>query len=78
MQGRDDGAANLLRQHAAALADAGAAMLVLHDLLGLNAGKPPRFVRDFMDGATGIGHAVRRYVEAVKDGSYPDPERHAY
>lgn len=53
-------------------------VLVLHDMLGLHPAQPPRFVRDFMDGATGIGHAVRRYVEAVKDGSYPDPERHAY
>jgi 3-methyl-2-oxobutanoate hydroxymethyltransferase len=113
VQGRDDGAANLLRQHAAALADAGAAMLVLelmpsavaasitlelpvpvigigagpqcsgqvlvlHDLLGLNAGKPPRFVRDFMDGAESVGHAVRRYVEAVKQASFPDPALHCY
>ena len=53
-------------------------MLVLHDMLGLHPAQPPRFVRNFMDQATGIEHAVRRYVEAVKDGSYPDPELHAY
>ena len=53
-------------------------VLVLHDMLGLHPAQPPRFVRNFMDQATGIEHAVRRYVEAVKDGSYPDPELHAY
>lgn len=53
-------------------------VLVLHDLLGLAPGKPPRFVRDFMQGADSIAHAVRRYVEAVKDGSFPDPELHAH
>jgi 3-methyl-2-oxobutanoate hydroxymethyltransferase len=58
--------------------DCSGQVLVLHDMLGLGAGKPPRFVRDFMSGSDDIPHAVRRYVAAVKDKSFPDPELHAY
>ena len=59
-------------------------VLVLHDMLGLTPGRPPRFVRDFMaDGAStgaepGIAAAVRRYVAAVKDGSFPVESVHTY
>jgi 3-methyl-2-oxobutanoate hydroxymethyltransferase len=112
VQGRDEQAAAVLKADARALADAGAAMLVLelvpaplaaaitkelpipvigigagpacsgqvlvlHDALGLHE-KPARFVRDFMQGSENIAHAVRRFVEAVKDGSFPDPELHTY
>jgi 3-methyl-2-oxobutanoate hydroxymethyltransferase len=117
VQGRDDeGAAHLLRD-ARALAQAGAAMLVvelvpsavgqqlqaaldipvigigagphvagqvlvLHDMLGLSGGRPPRFVRNFMAeverSQAPIFEAVRRYVAAVKDGSFPDPRLHGY
>jgi 3-methyl-2-oxobutanoate hydroxymethyltransferase len=122
VQGRDEAAAALLRADAAALAQAGAAMLVLelvpselaneisrthptlltigigagpstsgqvlvlHDMLGLTAGKRPRFVRDFTlppgdDASTAVlsvQQAVSAYVRAVKDGSFPDPVRHGY
>ncbi len=50
---------------------------MLHDLLGL-APKPPRFVRDFLQDAGSIGEAARRFVLAVKDGSFPDPAQHCY
>ncbi len=53
-------------------------VLVLHDMLGLAPAQPPRFVRNFMDGSGGIAEAVRRYVQAVKDVSFPDPELHCY
>ena len=53
-------------------------VLVLHDMLGLIAGKPPRFVRNFMQGSAGIEEAIRRYVTAVKDQSFPDDEQHSY
>ena len=53
-------------------------VLVLHDMLGLSPGKPPRFLRNFMDGSQSIVQAVRRYVEAVKNGSFPDPQLHGY
>jgi 3-methyl-2-oxobutanoate hydroxymethyltransferase len=113
IQGRDEHAAATLRRDAKALADAGAAMLVvelvpatlgagiarelpipvigigagpgcggqvlvLHDMLGLAPAQPPRFLRDFMAGSTSIADALRRYVAAVKDGSFPDPALHCY
>lgn len=52
-------------------------VLVLHDMLGVYPGRKARFVRNFMDGAVGIDDAVKRYVAAVKDGSFPAPE-HGY
>jgi 3-methyl-2-oxobutanoate hydroxymethyltransferase len=53
-------------------------VLVLHDMLGITRGKLPRFVRDFMAEGGRIDEAVRRYVAAVKDGSYPDDRQHGY
>ena len=52
-------------------------VLVLHDMLGIYPGKTARFVRNFMNGATSIDEAVRNYVAAVKDGSFPAAE-HTY
>ena len=49
-------------------------VLVLHDLLGLGTGKRPRFVKDFMSEAVDIPSAVRAYVEAVRNGSFPAEE----
>ena len=57
-------------------------VLVLHDMLGLNGEKVPRFVRNFITdvgaGANPVAEAVRRYVAAVKDGSFPDAVQHSY
>ena len=53
-------------------------VLVLHDMLGLNLGKMPKFVRNFMSGAPGIREAMQAYVAAVKDGSFPDNTQHAW
>jgi 3-methyl-2-oxobutanoate hydroxymethyltransferase len=57
-------------------------VLVLHDMLGITGARLPRFVRNFMsDDATrsgGIGGAARRYVAAVKDGSFPVESIHTY
>ncbi len=58
--------------------DCGGQVLVLHDLLNLTAGKLPRFVRNFMEGSVSVHDAVRRYVAAVKDESFPDPALHTY
>lgn len=52
-------------------------VLVLHDMLGVTRGKLPRFVRNFMAEGGSIEDALRRYVAAVKDGSFPD-EAHSY
>ncbi len=48
-------------------------VLVLQDMLGLT-DKPPRFAKDFMEGAWNVAAAVRAYVAAVKAGEFPGPE----
>jgi 3-methyl-2-oxobutanoate hydroxymethyltransferase len=53
-------------------------VLVLHDMLGITRGKLPRFVRDFMREGGSVEDAIRRYVAAVKDRSFPDPTLHSY
>jgi 3-methyl-2-oxobutanoate hydroxymethyltransferase len=45
-------------------------VLVLYDLLGLYP-RAPKFSKNFLTGADGIESAVRAYVAAVKDGSFP-------
>jgi len=52
-------------------------VLVLYDMLDIYPGRKARFVRNFMDGAPSIAEAIKRYVAAVKDGSFPAPE-HAF
>ncbi len=116
VQGRDEQGAATLRRHAQALAEAGAAMLVLelvpaalasalarelplpvigigagsgcsgqvlvlHDMLGLTGaggGPAPRFVRNFLADGGSVQDAVRRYVAAVKDGSFPVDAVHGW
>jgi 3-methyl-2-oxobutanoate hydroxymethyltransferase len=53
-------------------------VLVLHDMLGMNLGKMPKFVRNFMADAQGIREAMQAYVSAVKDGSFPVDAQHAW
>ncbi len=53
--------------------DTDAQVLVLTDMLGLNS-KPPRFVRNFMQGAGSIQQALTAYREAVLSGAFPAPE----
>jgi 3-methyl-2-oxobutanoate hydroxymethyltransferase len=114
VQGRTGAAADILKQQAHALEDAGASMLVLemvpadlsaeltqalqdcatigigagkdtagqvlvlHDMLGVNLGKMPKFVRNFMLDASSIRGAMEAYVAAVKDGSFPVNALHAW
>ena len=49
-------------------------VLVLYDMLGMN-DHPPRFVRNFLVGQGGIQLALQAYVEAVRNGTFPDRER---
>ena len=59
-------------------ADTDGQVLVLHDLLGVSAGRRPRFVKDFLAGCPdGVAGAVAAYVRAVKEGHFPGPE-HGY
>jgi 3-methyl-2-oxobutanoate hydroxymethyltransferase len=57
-------------------------VLVLHDMLGMNLGKMAKFVRNFMDGdsnkSASVRGAMEAYVQAVKDGSFPDNAVHAW
>jgi 3-methyl-2-oxobutanoate hydroxymethyltransferase len=53
-------------------------VLVLHDMLGVTRGKLPRFVRNFLADGGGVEEAIRRYVAAVKDKSFPDEALHGY
>ena len=114
VQARGEVAAQTLRQHALALQDAGASMLVLemvpaalsaevthslshchtigigagkdtagqvlvmHDMLGINLGKNPKFVHNFMTGHDSVQAAMSAYVAAVKNGSFPDNQLHAW
>ncbi|MFT3930379.1 MAG: 3-methyl-2-oxobutanoate hydroxymethyltransferase [Spongiibacteraceae bacterium] len=50
-----------------------AQVLVLTDMLGLTP-KPPRFVRNFMQGANSIQQALGNYRNAVIAGEFPAPE----
>ena len=53
-------------------------VLVMHDMLGINLGKNPKFVRNFMDGAASVREAMEAYVQAVKNGSFPDNALHGW
>lgn len=49
-------------------------ILVLQDLLGLNTGHVPKFVRRFTDGAHIVADALADFDNAVKTGSFPAVE----
>ena len=53
-------------------------VLVLHDMLGMNLGKMPKFVHNFMADAHSVQGAMQAYVRAVKDGSFPVDALHAW
>lgn len=47
-------------------------VLVLHDMLGLNQGFKPKFLRHFANLGEQVQTAVADYVTAVQDGSFPN------
>lgn len=49
-------------------------VLVVYDALGIQPGKPARFVRNFLTGRDSIQAALTAYVDAVRDGTFPAPE----
>lgn len=55
-------------------ADCSGQVLVMHDMLGVFPGRKARFVKNFMEGQSSIEAAVRAYIAAVKDGSFPASE----
>ena len=55
-------------------ADCSGQVLVLQDMLGISPGKPPKFVKNFLDGHASIEAAVKAYVREVKSGKFPGTE----
>ena len=53
-------------------------VLVLHDMLGMNLGKMPKFVHNFMADAGSVKGAMQAYVQAVKSGAFPDDQAHGW
>ena len=49
-------------------------VLVLHDMLGLNEGFNPKFLKRFAELGEAVRQAVRAYGAEVRDGSYPGRE----
>jgi 3-methyl-2-oxobutanoate hydroxymethyltransferase len=52
-------------------------ILVSYDVLGINPNKPAKFVKNFLSGEGDIKSAIKSYVRAVKDKTYPTKE-HSY
>jgi len=46
-------------------------VLVLHDMLGLNEGFKPKFLRHFAELGDAVKGAVSEYIQAVREGSFP-------
>ncbi|HQR98697.1 MULTISPECIES: 3-methyl-2-oxobutanoate hydroxymethyltransferase [unclassified Polaromonas] len=53
-------------------------VLVLHDMLGMNLGKMPKFVHNFMAEAHSVQGAMQAYVQAVKQQRFPVDALHAW
>ena len=52
-------------------------VLVLHDMLGLNEGFEPKFLKRYAELADGVKRAVSAFGTDVREGRYPD-ESHSY
>lgn len=49
-------------------------VLVLHDMLGMDHGFKPKFLRHYLDGQAQIQHAVDTFHEEVAAGAFPSAE----
>jgi 3-methyl-2-oxobutanoate hydroxymethyltransferase len=49
-------------------------VLVLHDMLGMNEGFQPKFLKRYADLGATIRDATARFTADVREGSYPGPE----
>ena len=52
-------------------------VLVWHDMLGMYAGRTPRFVKRYAEVSTVIGDAVAAYAGDVRAGTFPE-DKHTY
>jgi 3-methyl-2-oxobutanoate hydroxymethyltransferase len=48
-------------------------VLVFHDVLGLSAGTPPKFVRRYADLGDEATQALKRFFDDVRSGAFPSP-----
>lgn len=51
-------------------------VLVLHDMLGLNTGFKPKFLRHFAELADEVKNAVGHYIKEVKEVTFPNDSEH--
>jgi len=58
--------------------DTAGQVLVLHDMLGVNLGKMPKFVHNFMADTGSVLGAMQAYVQAVKTNKFPVNNLHAW
>ena len=49
-------------------------VLVFHDAMGLGAARPPKFVRQYLDGAALITEAMAAFAADVRSGDFPGPD----
>lgn len=49
-------------------------ILVMHDMLGMNADYLPKFTKNFLAGRDSLSAAVEAYIDEVQSGSFPGPE----
>lgn len=49
-------------------------VLVMHDMLGINKGFSPKFLRRYADLSTVINEAVSRYIDDVKTSDFPNAQ----
>jgi 3-methyl-2-oxobutanoate hydroxymethyltransferase len=54
--------------------DTDAQVLVCYDMLGMNSGHIPKFVKNYMVEGRTIQQAFECYAQEVKDGSFPELE----
>lgn len=54
-----------------------AQVMVVYDILGLNSGPAPKFVKNFLCEAGSVQEALSAYARAVKDGEFP-AQKHSY
>lgn len=52
-------------------------VLVMHDMLGVTPGRKARFVKNFLQDSGSIEAALKAYVKAVKEGTFP-AEEHSF
>jgi 3-methyl-2-oxobutanoate hydroxymethyltransferase len=53
-------------------------VLVFHDLLGLYDGHTPKFVRKYAELSETMGDAIRRYVDDVREGRFPNVQTESF